>query len=96
MTMDWVDLLTGAGILTAGYLTGLLTGWRNKRPPRPPKEICQCEHPASMHDKDGCRALVEAEIKWDTYGDPSKWETRPCACVRYVGPHSSYVPELEG
>ena len=95
--IEWADLLVGAGILATGWGSGYLLGLRHKRPPRPPKEVCQCDHPSSMHDKDGCRATVALATKWNSYGEPVKWEeTKPCACVRYVGPHSSYVPELEG
>jgi hypothetical protein len=97
--MDF-DVLIGAGIgagwTAAVWTGGYLLGLRHKRP-RQIQEICQCDHPSSMHDRDGCREVEEVATKWDSWGNEIKWgETRPCQCIRYVGPHSSYVPELEG
>jgi hypothetical protein len=29
---------------------------------------------------------VEQAIKWDSYGDPYKFEYVPCTCLHYTGP----------
>jgi hypothetical protein len=57
---------------------------------------CHCGHASVFHDSSGCRKIVTVPVKWDDYGDESKWEQRECECLRYAGPNSSYVPELDG
>lgn len=92
-----IELLAGAGIAAASYLAGHIGGRRARKTAGPPKEICQCGHKASYHDADGCHSTAKGQVlKYDGYWTPIKWEIVDCRCVRYVGPLSSYVPELDG
>lgn len=83
------------GILAAAmYLAGWATGRRGSR--KPPPEFCQCTHGSAFHDGGGCHATVHGQVlKYSSYENPIKWELTECPCVRYVGPLSSYVPELD-
>jgi hypothetical protein len=67
-------------------------------------EVCQCRHGVSHHDAKGCNYAKRGKpVGWTrTYSSsggtedvPSKWDQELCPCVKYVGPNSSYVPELE-
>jgi hypothetical protein len=71
---------------------------RRKKPSMNAVEICQCGHGSAFHDGSGCKMLVEKGVvlKYNSYGEPKMWKAAPCACVRYVGPGTSYVPELDG
>lgn len=90
-------MLTGAGIAAAFYAAGILTRRRTRRIAGPPPEVCQCGHGSAYHDRAGCHHTVKGQIlRYDMYSQPIKWELAECPCVRYVGPLSSYVPELEG
>lgn len=92
-----IELLVGAGIAAASYGTGLLAGRRRRKTAGPPAEICQCKHGSAFHDRSGCHHEVRGQIlKYDQYARPIKWERDECPCVRYVGPLSSYMPELDG
>lgn len=54
-------------------------------------EVCQCTHGAAFHDGSGCRERVVVR-------DPLTLLSRnaKCSCAHYVGPSTSYVPELDG
>lgn len=89
--------LIGASIAAAFFAAGWLTGRRDRRLTRPSQEVCQCGHESSYHDKDGCHfVIVKGTVaRYDRDGVPVSWEPADCTCVRYVGPLSSYVPELD-
>lgn len=92
-----VSAVTGAVTAAVFYGTGFLAGRRARKTAGPPAEICQCGHGSAYHDRAGCHRTVKGQIlKYDAYADPIKWEIVECQCVRYVGPLSSYVPELDG
>jgi hypothetical protein len=59
-------------------------------------EVCQCGHVSSMHDKGGCHAQEEIATQWNEYGKSVAYGWQGCNCVHYVGPLSSYVPEVDG
>jgi hypothetical protein len=54
-------------------------------------EVCQCTHGSAFHDGNGCRAVV---VETDPLTKIQR--NRTCSCVHYVGPSTSYVPELDG
>jgi hypothetical protein len=90
-----LELLAGAGIAAITYAAGLATG-RRQRNTTTPAEICQCRHGSAFHDATGCHRTINGQIlAYDDYDEPIKWEQVPCPCVRYVGPHTSYIPELD-
>lgn len=92
-----IELLVGAGIAAVSYGTGQIAGRHRRKASGPPAEICQCGHGSAYHDRSGCHHQVHGQIlKYDVYATPIKWEIADCPCVRYVGPLSSYVPELDG
>jgi hypothetical protein len=113
-----IELLIGGALVLAGFVLGRLRRPEKgppapPAPPAPPKEVCQCTHGVSTHDKAGCHAIefiTEKEIIgeedfFDHYTEKKGVraitnkkvvDQHECFCVRYVGPHSSYVPELEG
>lgn len=82
--------LTGAALLAAGWAAGHITARLRRAPMKPPREICQCGHGAAFHRQDGCNATIAREV------GAFSVKHIPCPCVRYVGPSSSYVPELDG
>jgi hypothetical protein len=87
-------IIDGA-IATVMYLAGWATARRGRS--KTPAEICQCDHGSAFHDGAGCHASVNGQIlQYDGDYEPIKWEIAECPCVRYVGPLSSYVPELDG
>lgn len=105
------DLLLGMIVGVTIMLTGFILGRVHrpqKGPPKPPPEICQCKHAVSEHDKNGCHHVStiyeKVIVGYREYGDGDKMPimdkkatgSATCTCVRYVGPHSSYVPELDG
>lgn len=66
------------------------------RTPRPPEQVCSCRHGANFHNEEGCHNVQRGvAIKWDEYGDATKYGDLPCDCVRYVGPGSLYDPGLD-
>jgi hypothetical protein len=95
-----IELLVGAGITAVSYGTGLFTGRFRRKTARvlgSLPEICQCGHGSAFHDRAGCHHVVDGQIlEHDAYDEPILWERVQCPCVRYVGPLSSYVPELDG
>ena len=84
-----------AGGITAAifYYIGYLSGRKNKITLL--KEICSCTHASSFHDSKGCHKTKRTEV-YDQYGNWSGYQEVECRCIRYVGPASSYVPELDG
>lgn len=89
-----IDIVCGAAM----FLTGWASARRGSRKPAP--EICQCKHGAAFHDGNGCHVGVRGPVK--KWTDPTFFAKRPiewtyveCPCVRYLGPLSSYVPELD-
>lgn len=86
--------MTGAAIAFFGYASALFL--QNRIRKHSPKEVCQCEHVSSMHDMSGCHAQREIDTQWNKYGEAIGHGWQSCACVRYVGPLSSYVPEIDG
>lgn len=93
--------MTGSEVLSTAVgavsvIIGFIMGRMHRPEKKPTGEICQCEHGASTHDKEGCHASISVENRWDALGNPNGWRYGKCACVRYVGPSSSYVPELDG
>jgi hypothetical protein len=88
-----VELFAGAVIAAVTYTAGFVTGRRQRRSLA---EICQCKHGSAFHDAAGCHHIVNGQILAYVGGDvPIKWEQVECPCVHYVGPSSSYIPELE-
>lgn len=85
----------GAGCLCT--LMGVAVGSRGQRrkADMDTVEVCQCGHYVSFHDKDGCHDTNEVD-KYNAIGDVIGCTREPCKCRRYVGPNSSYVPELDG
>jgi hypothetical protein len=87
-------------LITAAFVFGVAAGeLRNRiRPHGTPREICQCKHGSAFHDATGCHQRIEKAnvTRYDAFGNAQAWETAECPCVRYVGPLSSYVPELDG
>jgi len=83
-----------AGGITAAifYWIGYLSGRKNKN--RLLKEICSCTHGANFHDSKGCHQTKRKEVY--SNGEWLGYQEVECSCVRYVGPTSSYVPELDG
>ncbi|WP_327066828.1 hypothetical protein [Kitasatospora sp. NBC_01302] len=88
------ELLVGAALAASTYGAGVLTG-RHQRRNRTPAEICQCAHGSAFHDATGCHHIVKGQGLQYRDGVPIKWERVECPCVRYVGPLSSYIPELD-
>lgn len=92
--MNWDDafLLTLFGV---PWLWNQITTkpWR-KEPPS--EDECRCGHASVFHDSSGCRKMVTRPVKWDEDGEECKWVEAECECLRYVGPHSTYIPELDG
>jgi hypothetical protein len=90
-----IELFAGAAIAAVTYTAGVITGRRQRRS-LTPAEICQCGHGSAFHDQAGCHATVQGQaLAYDDFDEPIKWEQAGCACVRYVGPLTSYVPELD-
>jgi hypothetical protein len=94
------SFLAGAADALLFLGLGYQAGRRDKKQRQPAPEVCRCGHGPERHDKDGCRATANgAEVETWSYTVPSRplsWKQVPCSCVRYVGPNTSYVPELEG
>lgn len=61
-------------------------------------EVCQCKHGAAFHDGAGCQTVIEQGrvTEYNYAGIPVAWKPAKCTCVRYVGPSTSYLPELDG
>lgn len=98
--MNTISYIGGLIFFMVGYVTGA-RAWATfrRREPLPPAvhgDVCQCEHTSSTHDLEGCHAQVQRESRWNRdQGYPTGYEWVGCACVRFVGPASSYVPELD-
>lgn len=103
-----LGMIVGAMILLIGFTLGRAHR-PQKGPPKPPPEICQCGHAVSEHDKNGCHHVStiyeKVIVGYEEYfggqtrhpvTDRKVVGSATCSCVRYVGPNSSYVPELEG
>lgn len=93
------DIIAGAGGALLFLSIGYGAGRRDKKNRKPPGEICRCGHGPERHDGKGCHAVVDRKpVEWysGTEDMPTAWEEFTCTCVRYVGPNTSYVPELEG
>lgn len=88
-----LDLVVGAGITAVAYSFGVFSGRMSKNRNGPKPEICQCGHGSNYHNSTGCHDSVEID-KYDKLGYDVGTEWIPCACVAYVGPSSSYIPEL--
>lgn len=97
-------MLIGAGLMLVGFVLGRLH--RPRRAPASPKEVCQCGHGVSTHDAAGCHKVnfitEKVIVGTEEYlgerraiTDKKIVDQHECFCVRYVGPHSSYVPELD-
>lgn len=96
--MDPFSLLTGAAILTTGFLLGRFRPAR-RRAPEPVKPICGCGHHHAHHNpKTGtCGGMREVPSRYDGYGDPTAWQEVACTCQQYSGPQpidTFYAPEL--
>jgi hypothetical protein len=88
-------------LITAAFIFGVAADeLRNRIRPHygKPREICQCKHGSAFHDATGCHQRLEKATvtDYDAFGKARAWESSECPCVRYVGPLSSYVPELDG
>lgn len=81
-----------AAVPVAAFAGGALIG-RIRRGPRP--ERCQCGHAPSFHYRTGCNA-TSRRVKYNNHGEHLGYHDFVCPCVRYVGPGSAYVPELDG
>jgi hypothetical protein len=106
-----MELVIGGGLVLVGFILGRLHRPR-RGPPKPSPEICECDHPRSMHNSDGChqveliteQVIIGKEEAVDYYSD-KKYEQaildekvvdkQKCGCVHYVGPYTSYVPEID-
>lgn len=98
-----IELLVGVAL---GWVVGFTLGRRRKSEAPVPEEVCQCGHGSAFHDRTGCHLILyqhEKKIIGRTaYDSPVIQETRvpgsgeECRCLRYVGPGSSYLPELDG
>lgn len=89
-------MLEGAAIALACLWGGFLIGRRARRKAGPPREVCQCEHEAAFHDAEGCHVGVRGRAARFHDGYAIDWEYVRCPCVRYVGPLTSYFPEIDG
>lgn len=93
-----MDILVGLWPVL-GFALGYFAGLRTRKAKAPAPEVCQCKHGPERHDKDGCHAEVNGptvrEWSHNINRIPLSWVQVPCTCVRYVGPHTSYIPELD-
>ena len=88
--------ITGAAAIVFSYMMGVVRGKRLKADAAP-EERCQCEHLSAYHDASGCHDEIrDKPLRYDTYDEPTAWSKKRCLCVRYVGPNSSYLPEIDG
>jgi hypothetical protein len=83
-----VEALTAVSSGAVGFVLGRTT---RPEPAAPLAEVCQCKHGSAFHDGDGCRVRVLETDPLTQIGSRKK-----CPCVHYVGPGTSYVPELDG
>jgi hypothetical protein len=93
-----IDIVGGV-LVAVAYLGGWASARRGIK--KPPREVCQCKHGSAFHDAKGCHIGVKSTVKsWTdptfTAPRPLEWTYAECPCVRYVGPLSSYIPELDG
>jgi hypothetical protein len=81
--VDPVSLILGAAILGGGYLVGLLTG-RRQRKPAP--YTCGCTHAFAMHDpKTGeCHVEIKTQL-YNKHNNKAGFEYVECPCRHYVG-----------
>lgn len=93
-------MITGALILLAGILTGVILRSlpARRKDPKPVEAVCGCTHHHSMHDPQAgkCNASVEVD-RYNARGFLAGREYRPCACARYSGPlpyPEYYAPEI--
>lgn len=93
---NWDDLTILTMLGVPYVVTQLKNIFRRDKPVEASPDECRCKHASVFHDVTGCRKIVTVPVKWDEDFVESKWERRECECLRYVGPHSSYVPELDG
>lgn len=68
-----------------------------KKTPEQQATTCACGHSVVYHNESGCQfVIIKGQVtKYNSYGDPVKWEPAACTCVRYVGPGSTYDPGLD-
>jgi hypothetical protein len=88
--------IVGGVLIAVAYCAGWATA--RHRAKGSPAEICQCSHGSAYHDATGCHVSIEkgAVTHYRYDGVAIAWRPANCACVRYVGPLSSYIPELDG
>jgi hypothetical protein len=99
--MDTASFVAGVVGTTAVSLGGFVIGTvkeRRRRPrpePRPEPEICLCTHGANVHDAKGCHAEGRKRVTAiDRHNATETYVFDECTCIRYVGPNSTYIPEL--
>jgi hypothetical protein len=86
--MDPLTLLTGAGILTAGYAGGRVgRARRTPKPKPPPKSICGCGHHFSYHTPGAgvCKG-TNRRTKYSDAGSDLGFRDFPCTCQTFSGP----------
>jgi len=95
MVMSWAGA-TGAWV--AAVVCSTMASKQRSRAAINTTEVCQCEHGASYHDGAGCRYVIGKGrvTRYSVSGTPIEWEPAECTCVRYVGPNTSYLPEIDG
>jgi hypothetical protein len=93
-------MLEGAAILLAGMVLG---HWLSRRilglrlrglGKLPPKPVCSCGDPPSLHDPKTKHCQAERLVQYNSIGNK---ELRRCPCRRYDGPEplpEFYAPEL--
>ena len=77
-------------VVTSGAV-GFVLGRSTQAATVPLAEVCQCRHGSAFHDGDGCRESVMVTDPLTRISVHKK-----CSCAHYVGPATSYVPELDG
>lgn len=95
-----LEMLTGAALLAAGWMTGRFVPAR-RRPPKQPKPVCGCGHEIAYHDPktSECHGRVEEATKYDPFGSATAWKRVQCTCRQYDGPTplpTIYAPEVTG
>lgn len=80
-----LEMLAGGGLVALGFLAGRFAPAR-RRPQKPPKAICGCDHELAFHDPatGECHGTVEVDQYRSGYWIGQD-QTR-CTCRQYDGP----------
>ncbi len=86
MTIEIAQVLVTAGALLVGYIAGARAAWR-RRPERPPKPVCPCDHAISFHENGTgrCHGTYRRKL-YSGSGADLGYRDVPCTCQTYAGP----------